>query len=193
MGFNPLLTALLSALVFGVRLRRQQWLAMPIGVMGVGFVVLGGGPRTQVSVGDLWVLFGCFCWAIYNATAARLLPRDTSGMTNTASVMTMGALGLCAWALWQGQVANGLTHLHAESALSLLVITFGGTVLSYIFWNQGLASMGAPRAAMFMNLVPVSSLVFSVIEGKGVSGVQLVGGAAVMGAVMLASWNPNAA
>lgn len=188
MGFNPLLTALLAALIFGVTLKRQQLLAMPIGAAGVGFVVLGGGTHLQMAVGDLWILLGCLCWALYNVLGARLMPRDTDGLTNTASVMTAGALALTIWALWQGNLPGSVSHMHWGSGLAMLGITLGGTVLSYIFWNQGLAQIGAPRAAIFMNLVPVTSLVITLLEGHVIGTAQWIGGAAVIGAVMLANW-----
>jgi drug/metabolite transporter (DMT)-like permease len=160
----------------------------------VAFVVLGGaasaGGGLHADAGDLLLIGGSLSWALYNVLVGLRLPRGVSGLANTTGVMTAGALVLSAVA-----VASGSTvHVpQAGAGAALLVMALGGSVIAYLFWNAGIARLGAARAAPFMNLVPVSSMLISLFEGQQPTGVQLAGGAAVIGALVLSSWPGRAA
>ena len=78
--------------------------------------------------------------------------------------------------------------LHTDALVSLLLMSLGGSVLAYLFWNAGIARLGASRASLFLNLVPVSSMVIAALEGQAPTWVQQIGGAVVIGAVLVASW-----
>lgn len=189
MAANPLLTALLAFAVTGARMRPRQLAALPIALGGVVFVVLGGGAHLHIDHGDLFVLGGSLCWALYNVLVGQHMPRDASGLANTTGILTAGALVLAVVAL----LAGSTIHLPTSDALvSLVLMSIGGSVLAYLFWNAGVARLGAGRAALFMNIVPVSSMVIAALEGSAPTWVQQVGGAVVVGGVMLAAW-PSAA
>jgi drug/metabolite transporter (DMT)-like permease len=114
----------------------------------------------------------------------KLMPQDTSGVASTAGIMTVGALALTLVALVSGEPFV-MPSLHAGAAL--LTMAIGGGVLAYLFWNAGIARIGAARAAMFLNLVPVASMVIAAFEGQPPTHVQLIGGALVIGAVSFAN------
>jgi drug/metabolite transporter (DMT)-like permease len=194
MSANPLLTALLAVAMSGARLRPRQLVAMPIALAGVAFVVLGGGAAAgaglHVDLGDLLLIGGSVSWALYNVIVGQRLPRGVSGLANTTGVMSAGALVLTTVALAAGSPVH-LPQPGAGAALGLMAI--GGSVCAYLFWNAGIARLGAARAAPFMNLVPVSSMLIAACEGQLPTGVQLAGGAAVIGALVLSSWPGRAA
>ncbi len=189
MATSPLLTATLAYFVSGDRLGIRQLLALPIALGGVVFVVLGGGARVHIAFGDVLMLAGSLCWAIYNVLTGKMMPRGVDGFANTAAIMLAGGLALT--------VAAALAHTrvavpHAGAFASLMAMSLGGTVLSYLFWNAGIARLGAARTALFMNVVPVSAMAFSVLEGRAPTLTQIAGGAAVIGAVTLAAWPSGA-
>jgi drug/metabolite transporter (DMT)-like permease len=146
--------------------------------------VLGGGARLQVADGDLLMLAGNLCWAFYNVMVGKMLPRDVGGVANTTGVMLAGAAALSLAAVAAGAP---LAAPGADALGSLLLMSVGGSVLAFLFWNAGIARLGAARTALFLNLVPVSSMVISAFEGHPPTWVQLAGGAIVIGAVSLAS------
>jgi drug/metabolite transporter (DMT)-like permease len=184
MATNPLLTSLLAYAFLQQRPSYRQWLGFPIGLIGVGVVVLGAGAHVQVAIGD-WLIFAAnLSWAFYNVFARKLMPKDTSGVANAAGMMTVGALALTAVALISGEHFI-IPSLHAGSAL--LLMTVGGGVLAYLFWNASIARLGAAQAAIFLNLVPVSSMLIAALEGIPPTHVQLIGGMLVIGAVTFAS------
>jgi drug/metabolite transporter (DMT)-like permease len=189
MALNPLLTALLAYVLKVHRPDSWQLLAFPIGAAGVAVVVLGAGARLQVGDGDLLMLAGNLCWAFYNVMAGKMLPRDVGGVANTTGVMLAGAAALSLAAVAAGAP---LAAPGADALGSLLLMSVGGSVLAYLFWNAGIARLGAARTALFLNLVPVSSMVISAFEGHPPTWVQLAGGAIVIGAVSVASLGSRA-
>jgi drug/metabolite transporter (DMT)-like permease len=190
MALNPLVTALLAFWIAGERPAPRQLLAFPIGLIGVGVVVLGGGAQFRIGEGDLLMLAANLCWALYNVLVGKLLPRDVGGLANTTGVMLAGAVVLSLIAALAGAP---VAVPGADALGSLLLMSLGGSVLAYLFWNAGIARLGAARTALFLNLVPVSSMVISALEGRPPTLVQLTGGAIVVGAVSLASLSSHGA
>jgi drug/metabolite transporter (DMT)-like permease len=185
MAGNPLLTATLGFVLTGSRLNQRQIAALPIACAGVAFVVLGGGAHWQLERGDLLLLGASLSWALYNVLVGQRLPREVSSLANTTGVMTAGAIALSVLALVKGAPVQ---VLHTDALVSLLLMSLGGSVLAYLFWNAGIARLGASRASLFLNLVPVSSMVIAALEGQAPTWVQQIGGAVVIGAVLVASW-----
>lgn len=186
MALNPLLTALLAYPLLGERPSSRQLLAFPLGLGGVAVVVLGGAAQQlRIAPGDLMMLGANLCWAGYNVLGRRLMPAHTSGLANTAGIMVAGALVLVFAA---GVAGAPLALPGAPAGGALLLMALGGSVLAYLFWNVGLARLGAGRTALFLNLVPVSSMAIAALSGTPPSSAQLLGGAVVMGAVSLAMW-----
>lgn len=184
MALNPLLTSLLAYIVLKERLSYRQLLGFPIGVVGVGIVVLGAGAHVRIASGDLLIFAANLSWAFYNVFARKLMPKDTSGIANTAGIMTVGALALTALMLVSGEKLI-IPSVYAGSALLLMAI--GGGVLAYLFWNASIAKLGAARAAIFLNLIPVASMIISAFEGLSPNPAQLIGGVLVIGAVTFSS------
>ncbi|OIQ99143.1 S-adenosylmethionine/S-adenosylhomocysteine transporter [mine drainage metagenome] len=185
MALNPLITTLLAYVFLQQQPSKRQLLGFPIGVLGVGIVVLGAGAHLHIASGD-WLIFAAnISWAFYNVFARKLMPKDISSIAATTGIMIVGALALTAVALASGEKFI-IPSPHAGSAL--LLMTIGGSVLAYLLWNAGIAKLGASQAAIFLNLVPVSSMIIATFEGIHPNQAQLIGGALVISAVTFASW-----
>ncbi len=182
MGTNPLVTAVLATFVLGERPQTRHLIALPVAFAGVALVVLGNGATLSLSMGDALMIGANVSWASYNVMARRWMPVG-SPLGNTAAIMIFSALSM-------GSMVYGMDtplevpNLAAGSAL--LVMALAGTVLAYMFYNHGIATLGAGRAALFMNLVPVWAMVTSMAMGVSPTSIQLAGGAVVIAAVMYA-------
>lgn len=186
MALNPLLTALLAFPLLGERPVARQLVALPCALAGVAVVVSGGDfQHVRVASGDILMLGANLCWAGYNVLGRKLMPAHTSGLANTAGIMVAGALVLVFAA---GLADAPLALPGARAGAALLMMAIGGSVLAYLFWNVGLARLGAGRTALFLNLVPVSSMLIAAVMGAMPSSAQLFGGAVVIAAVSLSMW-----
>jgi len=184
MGLNPLLTSLIASWILGEQPTRMQWLAFPVGLVGVAIVVLGAGARLEVSRGDALLFVASLSWAFYNVYLRKLTPRGASALATTTGTMVAGAAALTLVAFLGGE-RFVVPTLYAGSAL--LMMSVSGGVLAYLLWSAGIAKLGPARAAIFMNIVPVASIAISAASGVLPTPAQLLGGALVIGAVMFSA------
>ncbi len=186
MGTNPLFTALLAALILREQITRRHLIALPVALCGVAIVVtqgkLGSLAALNFSMGDALMLAADLFWALYNVLCRRYMPAG-SPLVNNAWIMTAGATVLLAGALGSGAP---LAPLGAKASAAMAVMTIGGTVLAYLFWNAGLARLGAARTAVFINLVPVFAMLVGALLGTTPTVAQLAGGLLVLGGVTIA-------
>ncbi len=183
MATNPLITTLLAALILGERPTVRHLLALPVALLGVAVVIAHGDAaklaHLQIAKGDLLMLGANLSWALYNVLGRRYMPK-ASPLVNTTLVMTVGAVLLLGIALGSGEPVHALGM---RAGLALLVMTLGGTVLAYLFWNIGIKHLGAGRTALFLNLVPISAMLIGSLSGTLPSMAQVIGAMLVLGGV----------
>jgi drug/metabolite transporter (DMT)-like permease len=184
MALNPLLTAVLGYVILRDKPSKQQLLAFPIGIAGVAIVVLGAGAQLKVAVGDIYILIASLNWALYNVLVKKMMPKQVGGIANTAGIMTVGAMALSIAAIMHGDHVVVPT-IHAGAAL--LTMSLGGGVLAYLFWNASISNLGPSKAAIFMNLVPVTTMVIAAFEHVPPNHAQLLGAMLVISAVTFSS------
>jgi len=184
MALNPLLTAVLGYVILRDKPSKQQLIAFPVGIAGVAIVVLGAGAQLTIALGDLYILIASLNWALYNVLVKKMMPKNVSGIANTAGIMTVGALALTMAAMMHGDHFV-IPTMHAGSAL--LMMSLGGGVLAYLFWNASISSLGPSKAAIFMNLVPVTTMVIAAFEHVPPNHAQLLGAMLVISAVTFSS------
>lgn len=186
MATNPLLTTVLAALLLGEATNTRQLLALPLALIGVVVVISGGNmhhlAKLQLAHGDLLMIGADMTWAFYNILMRRYLPNG-SAVANTTLVMAAGMLLLLAVAMGSGEIVH-VPSVKAGS--SLVTMAIGGTVLAYLFWNMGIAHLGAGRTSLFLNLVPVFAMLIGAISGTVPSEAQIIGGVLVISAVTIA-------
>ncbi len=188
MALNPLLTAILAYLILQDKPSKQQMIAFPIGVAGVAIVVLGAGAHLTLSIGDLYICIANVSWALYNVLVRQVMPKNVSGIANTAGIMTVGAIALSIAAILQG---DRFVVPTLATGASLAMMAVGGGVLAYLFWNASIAKLGPSKAAIFMNLVPVTSMVIATIERIPPNNAQVLGAILVISAVTFSSFSQS--
>jgi len=184
MGLNPVLTSLIASWILGDQPTRLQWLAFPVGLLGVAIVVLGAGARLEVSRGDALMFVASLSWALYNVYLRKLTPKGASALATTTGTMVAGAAALTLVALLSGE---RFVVPSPYTGSALLMMSVSGGVLAYLLWSAGIARLGPARAAIFMNVVPVASMAISTVSGVPPTPGQLLGGALVIGAVMFSA------
>lgn len=185
MATNPLLTTLLAWLILRERPSARHLAALPVALLGVAIVISGGSlarlGHLQVAQGDLLMLAANLVWALYNVLGRRYMPA-ASPISNTTLVMGAGALLLLAVAMLDG---GHFTLPGQNAGGALLIMALGGTVLAYLFWNTGIAHLGAGRTALFLNLVPVFAMLSGSLVGTLPTQMQLLGGVIVLNGVSI--------
>ena len=185
MATNPLVTALLSAILVHERLRLTQAAGALVSLCGVGLVLTGGSLLAlhAISGGDLLVFGGNVCWALYSV-AGRAYGRSSSPLALSTCTMVAGALCFLPFAPVQHLPAS---HVAMGTVAAILFMAVCGSVLAYVWWVQGIARLGASTTALFFNLVPVWTLLLTATGGGRLTVAQLGGALLVLAGVTLAT------
>ncbi|HEU0230448.1 MAG TPA: EamA family transporter [Burkholderiaceae bacterium] len=188
MTLNPTITVILTALVISEAISWKQMLGLALSFCGVVTVVTGGNPaallRFHFAIGDALILLGNLCWAAYSVIGKKWV-RNLSAVQTTTSTMLIGALAMVAIALFQHGGSLPVPSTHTFGAIAIMALF--GTVLAYLWWNNGIRTIGPARTAVFFDLVPIFTMLIAISLGEQVSPAQYVGAVLVISGVLFSS------
>ena len=160
-GANPGLTYLGLALFFREKITGRGLFGFALALAGAVLVITRGRPTGlltgSLGQGELLVAACAVCWAAYSLFGKLVLQR-LSPLKSTTWACIFGLIFLGPAALWEGEPA--LAYSPACWA-GLAFLGLLGTALGFTLYYQGILRLGAGRAAVFINLVPV----FGVLSG----------------------------
>ena len=181
MAFNPALTVALSALFNREPVSARQMFGLLLGLSGVVVVVSRGSWHTlaslSFSLGDLLVLLGSLGWAAYSVIPKRFV-RGLSSLQVTGSTLAGGAalMAACAMAI----APDFLQPPSLPIAAAIAFMSVFGSVLAYMWWNQGVQALGPASVAIFLNLVPLFAALIGLLLGQSITWAQMGGAALVI-------------
>jgi drug/metabolite transporter (DMT)-like permease len=187
MALSPALTTVLSAALRRAPIAPLQWLGLGCGLAGVAWVASGGSWSVlrglHFAHGDLLMMLAVAAWTLY-AVIPEQYVRNLSPLQATGASSLLGAAGLAALALHDGFAAVRIPS--PTLAAVLLYMAVIGTVLALSWWIEGVMRLGAARAILFMNLVPISTALISVCLGQPLHAAALYGALLVITGVSVA-------
>ena len=155
-GAIPAFVMVFGMLLFGTRIGRLQFLGLLVSLCGVVVLITGGQIAMLLTltfnVGDLMMIAACFCYALYVLHLGKRLEMPPIIMVAYFSVSAFVALTL----FTIGEAAAG--QLVQPSLTGLAVILYCAifpSILSQTFFMRGVELIGATRAGLYVNLVPV--------------------------------------
>jgi drug/metabolite transporter (DMT)-like permease len=187
---TPLVTQLVRWARDGVRPRPVLFAFSLVALVGVGLVITRGrlDGLGQFGVGALMMIFAVLGWAIYTHGAGRFggwSPLRYTTLTALAGTAAMLAASVGADLVgWQhAPAAADLVAVAPQLAYAVLV----AAVIAVLAWNTGVQRLGAADAALFMNLVPVTTFVVQTVRGYRPGVVELAGVALTITALVAAN------
>jgi drug/metabolite transporter (DMT)-like permease len=165
---NPILIALLSAAFLRERLNALKIAGILISVTGAVAAITRGDLSSVFRGGFGWGevhIFGCVAsWGAYTllgkAVMAQLSPQAAVTYSSIAGTL---CLLPAAWAegLWAGWPYRAADWANA------FFLGFFGTVLAFVWYYQGIQRIGAARAGLFINFVPIFAVLMAyVLRGE---------------------------
>ncbi len=160
----PAIILLISYLFFRDKVTRLQLTAVMLCVLGAGYIVIQGDLQRLLHMqfvrGDLIMLLAVILYALYSVLLRkRPAIHPLSLLTCTFAVGTVLLLPLY---LWERQDAMPLL-LTGPVIASLLYVATCPSILAYLYWNRGVAEIGANRAGLYINLIPLFASLLAVL------------------------------
>ena len=168
-SFIPIVTIALSWLFLGKHLKPVEALGVGISFIGAATIIARGdlGVLLGLSLnqGDLWMLGAVLVWAIYTV-GLQWRPAGVHPMLMLGALTLVGLLSLTPfYALELGLLGGPGRHinLHWGSLAGIAYVGVLPSFVGYIFYNRGVAEVGANKASLFIHLMPVFGTLLSTI------------------------------
>jgi drug/metabolite transporter (DMT)-like permease len=179
---NPLFTGLLAALFFRESLTPAKGLGILLGLAGAAIVISRGNPLDLlaggVGRGELYIAGTVASWVAYTLIGKVIL-KDFSPLAAVTYSCLIGAAALFPLALIE-DLPVLIGGFYPEDWAGIAFLAIFGTVLGFCWYYQGIRAIGAARASLFINFVPVSGVFFGwLLLGEAVN-LSLAAGAALI-------------
>ncbi len=97
----------------------------------------------------------------------------------------LGILFLLPLYVWELSGSQTITLTH-DVVLSILYVALFPSIVAYFCWNRGVEVIGANRAGLFINLIPVFASVLAILFlGETLQGFHIIGMALIFGGMIL--------
>jgi drug/metabolite transporter (DMT)-like permease len=186
---GPLVVAVWSLILLGVRLTPAQAAGVAVSLTGVLVILLHGDLTTLSSIefnkGDIIFTVAMVIFGLYSVLT--LKRPKIHGLSFAAFTFGCGAACLIPLLIWELS-ARPVMQITPANLLSLFYVAVFPSTLAYLCFNRGVQLIGANRAAPFFHVVPVfGSVMAMVFLGERPQLFHVVGFALVLTGVFVAS------
>jgi drug/metabolite transporter (DMT)-like permease len=190
----PIQILLLNSLLFRAGVSAREVFSILLSLSGV-LVIIGVGRPWQLldgwNHGDLWILAAVFVWALYSVLL-RWRPPGLEPGAFLGFTLLAGTVVLLPFYLAESSLVRPLVW-DLPVALTVAYVAVFPSALAYLFWNRGVAMLGANAAGHYIHLMPVfGSSMAAVFLDERFGWYHGVGAALVAAGIVL-SWRGRAA
>ena len=188
-GASPAITALLSSLFLKDVPFSRVWVGCAVSFVGVAIVSGGNAseaPGDNPLLGGILVVLALVSWALYTVGSRQVMERMSPLTVNWATLLISILIQIPL--LWTDHkvLDVGLASVSASGWMALVYVIVFATALGQQAWLYGVSGIGPSRAGVFINLIPVSSLLLSlIILGESFDVVKILGIILVLSGVWL--------
>ncbi|NIK68369.1 DMT family transporter [Paenibacillus sp. BK720] len=185
-SLTPAVMIVLSLLFLKEKITVWQGAGLVLSFLGVLTVLtkghLLGAFRTSYNEGDGILLIAVFLWAIYSIISKRA--QHLPPITFVAFTALIGVICMIPLLFIQPLETE---HLTALGVTGVIYLGLFPSIGSFLFWNQGVKQLGAGKASITMNLMPIFTAILSVLTGQQLLVSQIVGGVIVIAGMLLSA------
>ena len=184
----PILTAIFSRLFLKhEKLNRYLWQGSLLALMGVVFVAFNGRFILQIEpLGDMLSLLAALSWAFYTILLKRIENRYST-LFITRKVFFYGVITLLPSLLLKPMNINTAILMQPVVWGNLLFLGIVASLLCYFLWNTVVKKLGAVRTTTYVYLIPLVTLLTSVVViGETITWIALAGALLILAGVVLA-------
>jgi drug/metabolite transporter (DMT)-like permease len=182
---EPLLIVILARAVLSERVRPAGWVGVGLGLAGVGLMAFRPGSSFAFTADALSVLAASLSAGVYLILQKPLLARYSPLQFTIYSVL----FGTVPLLLAFPQLIASWPRAPLSTDLTVVYLGVFPAALANLSWNAALQSLPANLAGNLLFLNPLlASLVAALWTGEVLGARVLLGGAAVLGSLLLAGW-----
>jgi drug/metabolite transporter (DMT)-like permease len=185
---NVLFIALLSGLFLHEVLSGKRIAGIILSFLGVCLIMFSDLAKQGITVDNLFfiggilMLLSALCWALYSLIGKRLL-RTYDEYVITAYGFGLGTLFYLPFVVFH--LGPVLQQTSLDGWLSVLYLALACSLFGYVGWNYGLKHIDASKAAVFLNFIPLFTILMSFFLGTSFTWLFLLGAGFIIYGVYL--------
>tara|TARA_B100000683_G_C12400346_1_gene519457 strand:- start:30 stop:917 length:888 start_codon:yes stop_codon:yes gene_type:complete len=196
-GFNPVSVSILSVFILSHNLTRNGVLGIFLSFIGVLLIFLAS-PNLDIEfydriVGNAYIMFGAFAYAIYVVSMRRyVLLTQHKPLSSLATISWASLVGCILFVPFVILEAPWERIWNIQEWLLIAYLGVLSTALCYVFFAMGIETIGANKAASFINVVPIFGILSSWIWiGENLGFVQIISFVLIYYGVKLVNQQPS--
>ena len=186
-ALNPICITVASRIFFQEKLSYLKVIGIVISLFGAILIITEGNINSLtiggIGRGELSIL-GCVAsWVVYSLVG-KLAMQELSALATTTYAIWIGTVLLLPFAIVEQN--NAFPKIDLPMGLGLAYLGILATVVAFNWYYEGIKEIGAAKAAIFINLVPMFAIIFGTIFLKeSLSAIAFFGGGLVVLGVSL--------
>ena len=162
-SFIPALVMILGLIILGTAISKLQATGLVLSMFGTLILVSKGSMDSIVSLtfnsGDLIMLIGCFCYAGYTLGLSKRIEMPPTVMFLFFSFFASLSLFICVIIEF---LTGNLIWPGLKGIIIILYCIVFPSILAQTFFMRGVELIGANRAGLYVNLVPVFTALIAI-------------------------------
>lgn len=164
---NPMFTTLLATLFLGEKINRGRVGGVLLSLAGVILTVTNGEwsiiREFRFNPGDLFMFAAVWSWAGYSVLSRKYMQKYAiSPLIMTAYTFLICTFVSIPFVLWERPMSY-LPYTTLGGWLAIIYMAIFASVLGYLFQLMAISQVGASKTNIFINLVPVFTIVLSLL------------------------------
>ena len=180
---NVIFIVVLSAIFLKEHFSFKKSLGIALSFFGVIVVVFAQMTNENIVFGNVF-LIGCIfmilsalCWAIYSIVGKKLLDKYDP-FTVTTYAFILGTIFFLPFVM--PDITEVVQNISFNGWIAILYLALICSVFGYVTWYYALSKIEAGRAVVFLNLIPLFTIVISFFTGEIPTFLFLIGASLII-------------
>jgi drug/metabolite transporter (DMT)-like permease len=180
----PVEILILSFFILKIKIVLKQFIGICLSMVGVVFLIIKGDISVLKALafdsGDLLVLLAGIIWALYSVLI-KFKPQELKAISFLVVITYIGLFWLNLIYLFNGYSLATDIVLIEKYYLVILYVSIFASILSFIFWNSGVETIGANKTGQFTHLMPLfGSILAYIFLGELLHFYHIIGAVIIM-------------
>lgn len=174
----PFFTAIFAHMFLdGEKLKWQFFVGFAIAVLGISLMSFNGSSKLQLNpLGDILAVLAAVVWAAYSVLTKKIGEFHYNTVQSTRRIFFYGLIFMIP-ALFIFKFKIDIHQLvQPINLFNILFLGLGASAICFVTWNSALKILGAIKTSVYIYMVPVITIVTSVIVlSETISGFTVFG------------------
>jgi drug/metabolite transporter (DMT)-like permease len=185
---NVIFVVILSAAFLKENFSFKKSLGIALSFFGVLVVIFAQMTNESIVfsnvflIGCIFMVLSALCWAIYSIVGKKLLDKHDP-FTVTTYAFILGTIFFLPVVL--PDITDVVQNISFNGWISILYLALVCSVFGYVAWYYALSKIEAGRAVIFLNLIPLFTIVISFFTGEIPTFLFLIGASLIIYGVYL--------